>query len=157
MLRLRRLRGMTQEQLAERIGTRQPAIARLERGHANTTLATIVAAAEALDATVRVDLEPVELLGHEPRPARWWERVTAPTVAWHAVSPEGAPLHVTVMTWQGTAPTEPVGPSVEVAAAQAALSWPVEASPESTQAPAESRLYGDAEFSRMWRQAQFLG
>lgn len=60
--RLRRGSGVTQAQLARRMGTTQPAVAKLERDDSNPTLATIV---DALDA-----------LGHElslvtrPRPAR---------------------------------------------------------------------------------------
>jgi transcriptional regulator with XRE-family HTH domain len=73
-MRLRRLRGLTQEQLAERMGTRQPAIARIERGNGNMRLSTLVALAEALETTVRVDLEPVELLQHEAPHPRWWDR-----------------------------------------------------------------------------------
>lgn len=86
VLRLRRLRGLTQEQLAERMRTKQPAVARLERGHENTTLKTLIAVAEALDATVRIDLDPAELLGREPRGARWWEQVSAPAAAMSALS-----------------------------------------------------------------------
>jgi transcriptional regulator with XRE-family HTH domain len=77
IMRLRRLRGLTQEELAERIGTQQPAIARIERGASNTTLATLVKLADALGTTVRIDLDPVELLDQEPRYPRWWEREQA--------------------------------------------------------------------------------
>ncbi len=52
--------GLTQQQLAERVGTRQSVIARLEdadyRGHSLTMLAKV---AEALDRKVCVSLEPV--------------------------------------------------------------------------------------------------
>ena len=58
--------------------TRQPAVARLERGDANAKLATLVKLAEALDATVRIELDPVEMID-EPRRPRWWER-EAPAV-----------------------------------------------------------------------------
>lgn len=150
MLRLRRLRGMTQEQLAERMGTRQPAIARLERGHANTTLATLVAAAEALDATVRVDLDPVELLGHEPRAARWWDRVAAPTVAWHAVSPEGETLHVTLMIHSASSAVAPVASHADIASARVVLSVEDEAVVDP--APARAALLMSA-----WSQVAQLG
>lgn len=120
VLRLRRLRGLTQEELAERMGTKQPAIARLERGYENTTLKTLVAAAEALGATVRIDLDPEELVGREPRCARWWERASAPTVAWHALSPSGAPVCVTVSVWSEPAPSAPEPVSTPAYAALAA-------------------------------------
>jgi transcriptional regulator with XRE-family HTH domain len=52
--------GLTQQQLAERVGTRQSVIARLEdadySGHSLTMLAKI---AHALDRQVRVELEPI--------------------------------------------------------------------------------------------------
>lgn len=52
--------GLTQQQLAERIGSRQSVIARLEdadySGHSLTMLAKI---AHALDRQVRVELEPI--------------------------------------------------------------------------------------------------
>lgn len=40
--------GMSQTELARRIGTRQPAISRLEKGDYNTTLSTLFRATEAL-------------------------------------------------------------------------------------------------------------
>ncbi|MGH7621119.1 MAG: helix-turn-helix domain-containing protein [Gemmatimonadaceae bacterium] len=75
-MRLRRLRGMSQQQLARKLGTKQPAVARLESGTANPRLSTIVELAEALGATVRIEMEPVEHLGRrqfEPRVVPWWE------------------------------------------------------------------------------------
>ena len=49
-------RGFTQEALARRIGTRQSAISRLERGEANPTLGFLKKVAIALDASVSVSL-----------------------------------------------------------------------------------------------------
>lgn len=40
--------GMSQTELARRIGTRQPAISRLEKGDYNTTLSTLFRVTEAL-------------------------------------------------------------------------------------------------------------
>ena len=40
--------GMSQTELARRIGTRQPAISRLEKGDYNTTLSTLFRATEVL-------------------------------------------------------------------------------------------------------------
>lgn len=47
---------MSQTQLAETIGTKQPAISRLERGDYNTTLDTLFKVASALD--LDIDISP---------------------------------------------------------------------------------------------------
>lgn len=73
VMRLRRLRGLSQQKLAQKMGTKQPAIARIEAGDANTRLSTLIDLAEALDATVRVDLEPVEVSLHREQVKRWWD------------------------------------------------------------------------------------
>ena len=74
IIRLRRLREMTQAELAEKVGTKQPAIARIERGKANVGIETLKRIAEALDAAVRLDIEPWEVVCKEFPSARWWER-----------------------------------------------------------------------------------
>lgn len=56
------------------MGTQQPAIARLESGKGNPRVRTLIDLAKALDATVRVSIEPVELLGREAWRGAWWER-----------------------------------------------------------------------------------
>ncbi len=76
-MRLRRLRGLSQNSLAKRMGTQQPAIARIEAGDGNLRLTTLVALAKALDATVRIDIEPTEHLEQQQRAARWWETTKA--------------------------------------------------------------------------------
>jgi transcriptional regulator with XRE-family HTH domain len=59
---LRRARGLTQEQLAERAGLSYKFLGEIERGQGNPTLETLVALAGALD------LDVVDLLGPaEPR------------------------------------------------------------------------------------------
>lgn len=58
--RLRALRGLTQEQLAELVGTRQPSIARLESGASIPSLSFLRRLARALNAEVEVRLIPVE-------------------------------------------------------------------------------------------------
>jgi transcriptional regulator with XRE-family HTH domain len=73
LLRLRRLRGMSREELAARMGATQSFVARLETGRANPRLATLVKAAEALDAVVRVQFTPSEELGPKMRRRNWWE------------------------------------------------------------------------------------
>ena len=55
--RLRILRGLTQAQLAAKVGTRQPSIARLENGSA-ASLSFLNRIAAALDAKVEVRLVP---------------------------------------------------------------------------------------------------
>lgn len=77
IIRLRQYRGWSQAELARRMKTRQPAIARLESGTANFQSETLVAAAKALRATIRVDIEPEELLGVEAMRPRWWDRPEA--------------------------------------------------------------------------------
>ena len=54
--RLRILRGLTQEELADRVGTQQPSIARLESGRASAKLPFLRKIAEALDAELIVEL-----------------------------------------------------------------------------------------------------
>jgi transcriptional regulator with XRE-family HTH domain len=49
---------ITQKELADRVGTGQAVISRLESGNANPTLASLVEIAEALDANLHIDLEP---------------------------------------------------------------------------------------------------
>ena len=56
--RLRLLRGMTQAELADRVGTRQPSIARLENGSRLPSLSFLERIAEALDAQVEVKITP---------------------------------------------------------------------------------------------------
>jgi predicted transcriptional regulator len=54
--RLRMLRGLTQAQLAELVGTRQPSIARLENGTGVPSLSFLQKIAAALDAKIEVRL-----------------------------------------------------------------------------------------------------
>ena len=54
--RLRLLRGLTQAQLAEMVGTRQPSIARLENGSSIPSLSFLNKIAAALDARIEVKL-----------------------------------------------------------------------------------------------------
>jgi len=54
--RLRILRGLTQAQLAAKVGTRQPSIARLENGTSKPSFSFLQKVAAALDANVEVKL-----------------------------------------------------------------------------------------------------
>jgi DNA-binding XRE family transcriptional regulator len=56
--RLRMLRGLTQAQLAEMVGTRQPSIARLENGTSAPSFSFLKKIAEALDAKIEFKLIP---------------------------------------------------------------------------------------------------
>ena len=56
--RLRLLRGMTQAELADMVGTRQPSIARLENGSSMPSLSFLERIAEALDAQVEIKIIP---------------------------------------------------------------------------------------------------
>ena len=59
--RLRIQRGMTQAQLADLVGTRQPSIARLENGNSVPSLSFLQRIAEALDARIEVRLIPEDV------------------------------------------------------------------------------------------------
>ncbi len=56
--RLRRAKGLTQEQLEERSGFSQHYLSGLERGQRNPTIVTIYELAKALDVDFRALLEP---------------------------------------------------------------------------------------------------
>jgi DNA-binding XRE family transcriptional regulator len=56
--RLRIARGLTQTQLAQKVGTKQPSIARLEKGESTPSLAFLEKLAEALDARLEVRIVP---------------------------------------------------------------------------------------------------
>ncbi|MBI2607461.1 MAG: helix-turn-helix transcriptional regulator [Candidatus Doudnabacteria bacterium] len=49
-------RGLTQAQLAKKIGTRQPVISRLERGTYNPTIKFLNRVADALDVKLKISL-----------------------------------------------------------------------------------------------------
>ena len=59
VLELREEAGMSQAELAELLGTRQPAVARIEAGGANLTLRRVARIAHALD------IDPVALVAAE--------------------------------------------------------------------------------------------
>ncbi|MBL6983884.1 MAG: helix-turn-helix transcriptional regulator, partial [Anaerolineales bacterium] len=56
--RLRILQGLTQEELAEKVGTRQPSIARLESGRSLPSLSFLEKIADALDAKIEIKVIP---------------------------------------------------------------------------------------------------
>ena len=58
LIRLRLERGLTQEDLARLMNTKQESIARLESGNSLPSLSTVKKAAEALDADLEIILRP---------------------------------------------------------------------------------------------------
>ncbi len=60
LIRLRIERGLTQAQLAELVGTKQPSIARLERGQSQPRLDFLRKVAAALGAKLEINLVPVD-------------------------------------------------------------------------------------------------
>ena len=60
VLRLRLTHGLSQAQLAERIGTAQPNISRLERATINPALSFLQRVATALDAEIEIRFNPVK-------------------------------------------------------------------------------------------------
>lgn len=52
-------RGLTQGQLAHRVDTKQPSIARLENGSASPSITFLKKIADALDTNLKVEFEPI--------------------------------------------------------------------------------------------------
>ena len=76
--RLRKDSGLTQEQLAEAVGVRQPRIAEVERGDANPRLDTLAKLAFALGVPAFALLDPDYLDRLEPAPAVEYQRAASP-------------------------------------------------------------------------------
>ncbi len=55
--RLRLLRGLTQEEVAQMVGTKQPSIARLESGHGQASIAFMRRVVEALGGVLTINIE----------------------------------------------------------------------------------------------------
>ena len=58
LIRLRLAKGLSQEQLAKLLNTKQESIARLESGASLPSLSTVKKVAEALDAELEINLRP---------------------------------------------------------------------------------------------------
>jgi predicted transcriptional regulator len=58
LIRLRLAKGLTQEDLAKMLNTKQESIARLENGGSLPSLSTIKKLAEALDADLEINIRP---------------------------------------------------------------------------------------------------
>ncbi len=68
--RLRILRGLTQEQLAKKVGTKQPSIARLESGSTPPNLAFLQKVAEALGGEVEISIRDKSADKEQPKGAQ---------------------------------------------------------------------------------------
>ena len=77
-IRLRRHRGLSQAELADRMGTSQSFVSRLERGLTNPRASTIERIAEVLDAAIRLELVPWEQWREVRRQPRWWSARSHP-------------------------------------------------------------------------------
>jgi transcriptional regulator with XRE-family HTH domain len=76
LVHLRRVRGMSQAEVADAIGTSQPAIARMESAQENNiTLSTLQKLIVALKGRFRISISPVEVPVRRNTP--WWELSTA--------------------------------------------------------------------------------
>ncbi len=64
----RRRAGVSQADLAERAGTSQPSIARLEKGQVSPTVITLDRIARALGTDLVIDFEPIPEERSGPRP-----------------------------------------------------------------------------------------
>lgn len=71
VVRLRELRGMSQYDLAEATGIKQPMINRIERGAQNPTVPTLKKLAVALKATIQINAAGIELRPDPPEYALW--------------------------------------------------------------------------------------
>ena len=65
LIRLRIGKGLTQEQLAKLLNTKQESIARLESGDSLPSLSTVKKVADALDADLEINLRPKLKSGEE--------------------------------------------------------------------------------------------
>ena len=64
LLRLRRAMNITQREIAERLGTKQEYISRVEQGHVNMSVAYLARLADACDAEMDIVFRPKD--GKEP-------------------------------------------------------------------------------------------
>jgi transcriptional regulator with XRE-family HTH domain len=65
LIRLRLAKGLTQEQLAKLLNTKQESIARLESGSSLPSLSTVKRVANALDAKLEINVRPRPKFGED--------------------------------------------------------------------------------------------
>ena len=77
LLLLRKQRGLTQRELAEKVGTTQAVVSRLESASVKPSIETILNFAEALDSVVDIHLTPIEdtRRKNEPKEKVSWEKL----------------------------------------------------------------------------------
>lgn len=129
LIRLRRYRGVSQQELAESIGTKQAAISRHESGATNISVKTLEAIMKALDAVGRIDLIPAEIGYLREQTSRWWvaafenhlasstlfsqsvelNSIPEAEVQYNIVTTHSADLSVSLATLRGERPKSLVG------------------------------------------------
>ncbi|MEA3344808.1 MAG: helix-turn-helix transcriptional regulator [Chloroflexota bacterium] len=97
--KLRTLRGLTQEELADRVGTHQSSISRLESGEREPSLSFLRRVVEALDGRLEIRVmakEEVVTVGQETAPTKtmtWQVRnEPCPVIRWTDRQPTGVPM-----------------------------------------------------------------
>jgi DNA-binding XRE family transcriptional regulator len=71
LIHLRKFRGISQSDVADRMGTSQSKVARIEAGEVNLTLKSLERAAHALNGRVCLAIEPAEM--EFPKMPDWWK------------------------------------------------------------------------------------
>lgn len=87
MLALRKARGLTQRQLAQRTGVNQSEISRIEGGSANPTMSTVAVLAGALGAELSLRAQKQGKTAAQRRAVAGGRRVTRATVARRVSAP----------------------------------------------------------------------
>ena len=94
IIRLRQMRGLTQAELADRLGTKQPAISRLEAGLDNPSVEFLSRVARALGARLILRLVPEERGTGIGKPSRVYivpKPIPMPTITPPIKAPEFVP------------------------------------------------------------------
>lgn len=73
LIRLRNFRGWSQQQVADAAGMPQSVIARHESARSNMTLNTVEKLLESMDAVIRIECIPQELMRLRSMNPRWWQ------------------------------------------------------------------------------------
>jgi transcriptional regulator with XRE-family HTH domain len=100
LIRLRRHRDLSQAELAERMGTSQAKIARIEGGEENVTLRTVKKVADALDGRITLTIQPSEM--QLPRMPNWWDYPLGYSAAWGNQPPKFTKMLASVEHGQTT-------------------------------------------------------
>jgi HTH-type transcriptional regulator/antitoxin HipB len=120
IISLRKMRGFTQAELAERAEMRQPAISRAERSdYQNWSFSTLRRIADALDARLRVSIEPVEkVLVEYSQPHSSRQNLSA-SIEYALYSPRQAMQHRTLEGWHvsGQSFSASINPAISASSA----------------------------------------